>query len=61
LLKINYVGYTDTILNLGSVDSSTQLNLPPIVLKENSVNLKEVAVTAMKNPSNLKTETLQLI
>lgn|GEM_PF-5042376 len=61
MLKINYVGYTDTILNLGSVDSSTQLNLPPIVLKENSVNLKEVAVTAMKNPSNLKTETLQLI
>jgi len=54
LLKINYVGYADTILNLGIIDSTTKLSLPPITLNPSSVNLNEVAVTAMKKPMEFK-------
>jgi iron complex outermembrane receptor protein len=54
LLKISYIGYIDTLVTIGSVDSSAQLKLEPIILKSSEVNLNEVSVTAMKKPMEFK-------
>ena len=54
LLKISYVGYTDTLVSVGNIDSSTQLSLDPIVLRSSEVNLNEVSVTAMRKTMEFK-------
>lgn len=54
LLKVNYVGFKDTIISIGQLDSLSQLKLEPLALKANSVNLNEVSVTAMKKPMEFK-------
>ena len=54
LLKVSYVGFTDTILSVGQIDSLSQLKLEPLVLKATSVKLTEIAVTAMKKPMEFK-------
>ncbi|HXU26608.1 MAG TPA: carboxypeptidase-like regulatory domain-containing protein, partial [Bacteroidia bacterium] len=54
LLKVSYVGYKDTIMSIGNIDSLTQLKLEPLILKANSVNLNEVAVTATKKTMEFK-------
>src|SRR6185437_3813976 len=54
LLKVSYVGFADTIMQVGTIDSATKLMLPLLVLKASSVNLNEVAVTAMKKPMEFK-------
>jgi len=54
LLKVSFVGFADTIVSVGQIDSSSQLKLAPLVLRASSVKLTEVAVTAMKKPMEFK-------
>jgi hypothetical protein len=48
------VGYVDTILSVGQIDSLSQKKTEPILLRPAQVNLNEVAVTAMKKPMEFK-------
>ena len=54
LLKVSYVGFTDTLISVGKIDSLSQLKLEPLILRSIAVNLNEVSVTAMKKPMEFK-------
>ncbi|MBS1646683.1 MAG: TonB-dependent receptor [Bacteroidetes bacterium] len=54
LLKISYVGYIDTVISIGAIDSFSKIKIAPIILKSSSVKLNEIAVTAMKKPMEFK-------
>jgi iron complex outermembrane receptor protein len=54
LLKVSYVGFRDTIVSVGNIDSLTQLKLEPLVLAASAVNLNEVSVTATKKTMEFK-------
>ena len=54
LLKVSYVGFKDTIMQVGQVDSLSQIKLEPLILKASSVKLDEVSVTATKKPMEFK-------
>jgi iron complex outermembrane recepter protein len=52
--KISNVGFNDTASTSIKIDSTSDITLEPIVLKSNSVNLNEVAITAIKKPIEFK-------
>jgi hypothetical protein len=54
LLRVNAVGYSDTLSELISLDSSSQIQLPLIRLQRRDVLLNEVAITAVKKPVEFK-------
>lgn len=54
LIKVSYVGFKDTIIQVGKIDSLTQIKLEPLVLKAGSVKLDEVFITATKRPMEFK-------
>ncbi len=54
LLKISFVGFTDTIVSVGKIDSSSQITMTPIILRATAVNLNEVAITTIKKPMEFK-------